>query len=86
MKLDIFESRGLYRVSWFDHEDGEGAVVGQDAREPIEKLRDKKYTARRDRTEEGWCDFEYLAVEIAAQEWAATEPPKGWRPWATGNQ
>jgi hypothetical protein len=70
MKLDIFPgARGAGdHVSWYDNEDGEGGTVGQELKCSIAVLGERagKAKAKRDGDE-----YEYLMVEIAAQEWCS---------------
>lgn len=71
-KIDIFQDRYEYHVSWTDEEaDDEGAWIGQDANTPLDTLRAKMATAKQKRE---FDDYEYLAVEIAAQNWVSGSP------------
>lgn len=65
MKLGIFEDRYESYVAWND--DGEpGAWIGQDGKTPVAALKSRQVEAKKSRD---FDDYEYLAVEIAAQDW-----------------
>lgn len=71
-KIDIFQDRYEYHVSWLDEEAGdEGAWIGQDANTSLASLQAKLATAKQKRD---YDDYEYLAVEIAAQKWVEASP------------
>ena len=67
--LEIVEMSRRSYVAWFDEEDGEGARVGQENQESIDKLKKEREKARGVRDEEGLSLFEYYSVEIAAKLW-----------------
>jgi len=72
MKLAIFEGGHCLHVSWCDKGlDGEGAWVGQDHAVTPKELERRLNRAKSDRTDDGWSDYEYVAVELAAQRWVA---------------
>lgn len=66
-KLDIFQERYEYHVSWFDEDAGdEGAWIGQDHRLPLSVLEQKLATAKAARD---FDNYEYLSLEITARSW-----------------
>lgn len=71
-KLVISQDRYVFHIEWND--DGEpGAWVGQDASSSLESLKAQAAKAKQRRDDDGWSEFEYLAVEIAAKELAKKE-------------
>ena len=67
--LVISEDHYVFHVEW-DLDGDPGAWVGQDASSSLESLKTQAAKAKQRRDEDGWSEFEYLAVEIAAKEWA----------------
>lgn len=73
-KLSIFKDRYVYHVSWIDDDGEEGAWIGQDAALSVHALKAQAQKAKLKRSDDGWSEFEYTAVELAAKEWAKRNP------------
>jgi len=76
VRLGIFADRYVYRVAWWDAEDGEGAGVGQEHSRgsPSDAEIEK---AKKNRTKDGYEHYEYLLVERAARAWYTAQVAKG---------